>query len=69
MPSTQNAKGYRDEGGKVQIAVRISPALFTELKRFAVKEKVSLATKIRDYIQVGIEVDCDMEEDAAVSRI
>lgn len=66
MPSTQNAKGYQDECGKVQIAVRIPPALFAEMKRFAVKEKVSLAAKIRDYIQVGVEVDHDMEDDAAL---
>ena len=57
MPSTQNAKGYQEPHGQVQIAVRIPLALFAEMKRFAVKEKVSLAAKIRDYIQVGVEVD------------
>ena len=68
MPTTQNAKGYQDEGGKVQIAVRIPPALFAEMKRFAVLENVSLSAKIRDYIQVGVEVDCEIEQDAAIPR-
>lgn len=65
MPSTQNAKGYQDENGQIQIAVRIPQALFAEMKRFALKENVSLAAKIRDYIEVGVQVDQDIEEDAA----
>lgn len=68
MPSTQDAKGYQDENGQIQIAVRIPQPLFIEMKRLAVKEKISLAAKIRDYIQVGVEVDRDMEDDAAVPR-
>ena len=60
---TQNAKGYQEEDGQVQIAVRLTKPLFEEMKRFALKEKVSLAAKIRDYIAVGVEVDRDMELD------
>jgi hypothetical protein len=65
MPATRNARGYEEPNGQVQIAVRIPKALFDEMKSFAVKSNTSIAARIRDYIQVGVEVDRDMEEDAS----
>jgi hypothetical protein len=61
MPTTRLAKGYQEPNGQVQIAVRIPLSVFNGLKRFAVKDGVSLAAKIRDYISLGVEVDNDIE--------
>lgn len=66
--ATRNAKGYEEPNGQVQIAVRIPKALFDEMKRFAIKDRVSIAVRIRDYIQVGVEVDRDMKEEGAPPR-
>lgn len=68
QPGTRNAKGYQEPNGNVQIAVRLPRATFEEMKRLAVKDGVSIAAKLRDYIEVGVQVDIDMEEDAAPSH-
>lgn len=60
---TQNARGYRDEHGRVQIAVRLDPKSFEELKVQAVKDKMSIAQKIRDYIHLGLDADLYAEEE------
>lgn len=66
--STKHAKGYQEPNGEVQIAVRIPRALFEEMKQFALKADTSIAARIRDYIQVGVDVDRDIEEDAAAQQ-
>lgn len=60
---TKAAKGYEEPSGLVQIAVRIPKDVFERMKAFAIKDNVSIAAKIRDYIEVGVEVDHDMAND------
>jgi uncharacterized protein YdhG (YjbR/CyaY superfamily) len=64
MPNTRDANGYEDTNGRILIGVRIPKELFQEVKRFAVKENMSIAAKLRDYIGVGVQVDQDIETDA-----
>jgi len=64
---TQDAQGYTDEHGRVQIAVRLSKAAFFELKRQAIKDKLSIAQKIRDYVEVGLDIDHKHEDDPDIT--
>lgn len=62
---TQQAKGYSayPDAGTVKISVRMPCGHFDHMKLKALKNGTSIAEVIRSYIEVGIEVDKDMELD------
>lgn len=57
------AWGYRTPGhtNLRQIVVRLSDEIFQDLKARAIKENTSMQEKLRDYVQVGLEVDRDWD--------
>ncbi len=61
--STTRAWGHTTPYGLKQIAVRISVTIFDKLKARALKENSSMNAKIADYIEVGLAVDEDWDED------
>ena len=60
---TQGAIGHVTRQGSIQIAVRLDPKTFADLKTQAIKDKMSIAEKIRDYINVGLDIDIDIDLD------
>lgn len=59
---TQNVRGHLDSQGRLQIAVRLDSVTFDALKEQAIKDKMSIAEKIRDYINVGLSVDEELDD-------
>ncbi len=59
---TQNVRGHLDSQGRLQIAVRLDSVTFDALKEQAIKDKMSIAEKIRDYIDVGLGLDQDLDD-------
>ncbi len=60
---TELACGYTSHSGLKQIVVRLDPARFAELKARAIKERVSMNTKLVQYVEVGLAVDDEWDED------
>lgn len=59
------ARGFREPGGKIQIAVRVTQDVFHELRRQAVLQSRTLGALAESYVTCGVEVDRDWEgEDA-----
>ena len=58
----KNAKGYKDKHDRVQIGVRLGKAAFFELKRQAIKDNLSIAQKIRDYIEICLDIDHQIQD-------
>jgi hypothetical protein len=59
---TQGAIGHVTRQGSIQIAVRLDPKTFADLKTQAIKDKISIAEKIRNYIEIGLDVDIDLDD-------
>lgn len=64
MVKTNEAMGFCASHDTCKISVTIPHASFDELKRRAIIQKRSISAQIRDYIEVGLEVDRDMELDS-----
>lgn len=60
---TVHSWGHTTEGGRKQLAIRMSPELFARLKARAIKEEKSMQKKLVEYLEVGLIVDDDWDED------
>lgn len=60
---TQQARGYSVAPGTVKIAVSMPREHFEHMRLKALKNGCSISQVIRDYIDIGIIVDKDMELD------
>lgn len=67
--ATVGAWGHTTHGGKKQIAVRLPEPLWSRLKMRAIKDGCSMAFKIEQYVEVGICVDDDWDEDEPGRKI
>lgn len=63
MVKTTEAMGFCNARGRCKIAVHMPHAMFDALKHRAIKEGRSISAQIRDYIEVGLEVDRDFDDD------
>lgn len=61
---TLGAVGFTTEKGRKQLVIHVEPEMFVELKAQAIKQSRSIRAQIRDYIEMGLAVDRDMEDDA-----
>jgi hypothetical protein len=60
---TTRARGFTEPDGRKQIAFRLTAPMFEELKSRAVKECRSIQDQMLNYIELGLQVDRDCEED------
>jgi hypothetical protein len=63
------AVGFTTEKGHKQVCIHLEPSMFEELKMRAIKNCRSIRSQIRDYIEMGLSVDCEMEADAATDPL
>lgn len=61
--ATEFAWGYTTPNGDKQIAVRMPAGDYAELKARAVRERRSMNAVLLDYVQTGLAVDRDWDED------
>lgn len=61
--STTLSWGHTTYKGLKQIAVRMPEKMFLELKARAIKENKSMQAKLLEYINCGLEVDKDWDND------
>ena len=66
---TLAAIGFTTEKGRKQVCIHLDPLIFEELKMRAVKAGRSIRAQIRDYIEMGLSVDQDMDADASPAPV
>lgn len=57
MVKTKNAMGFCTSKGKVKISVTLDASMFDRLRERACREGKSIAAKIREHVECGVEVD------------
>jgi hypothetical protein len=67
MTSAFDAKGYSDWAGSpaVRIVATIPREHFKHIRERAIKKKKSIAAILREYVEVGVEVDLMEDEEVA----
>ena len=63
MSATKDAFGFCVAEGRTKISATIKYEMFDALKIRALKENKTMAEKIREYVESGLEVDDSWDDD------
>ena len=63
MSSTKDAFGFCVANGLTKISAIVKYEMFDALKIRALKENKTMARKIREYVEAGLEVDDSWDDD------